>query len=172
MPPIVYSKVPFSGSSSSHSLRAGAKPVSSGRNTVQAHALADLSASSSTASSSAASCSVSSFDSCASSFVGVNRRLAQKLRQKYIVDQQQFLQAGQGRGRGRLSLEAVAAPERAARAAAPSMKTVEVDLGDRSYPIYIGSGLLHQGELLRKHIPGKRALIVTNETIAPLYLEE
>ncbi|KXZ56038.1 hypothetical protein GPECTOR_2g1590 [Gonium pectorale] len=51
------------------------------------------------------------------------------------------------------------------------MKTVDVDLGDRSYPIYIGAGLLNQGELLRKHIPGKRVLIVTNETIAPLYLE-
>ncbi|KAG2445464.1 hypothetical protein HXX76_000082 [Chlamydomonas incerta] len=65
------------------------------------------------------------------------------------------------------ALHAVAAPERAASA----MKTVEVDLGDRSYPIYIGAGLLNQGELLRKHIPGKRVLIVTNETIAPLYLE-
>lgn len=52
------------------------------------------------------------------------------------------------------------------------MKTVEVELGDRSYPIYIGEGLLQQGELLRKHIPGKRVLIVTNETIAPLYLEQ
>jgi 3-dehydroquinate synthase len=51
------------------------------------------------------------------------------------------------------------------------MKTVEVDLGDRSYPIYIGQGLLNQGELLRKHIPGKRVLIVTNETVAPLYLD-
>ncbi len=52
------------------------------------------------------------------------------------------------------------------------MKTVQVDLGDRSYPIYIGVGLLDHGELLRKHIPGKRVLIVTNETIAPLYLEK
>lgn len=33
------------------------------------------------------------------------------------------------------------------------------------------AGLLDQGELLRKHIPGKTALIVTNETIAPLYLD-
>ncbi len=32
-------------------------------------------------------------------------------------------------------------------------------------------GLLDQGELLRQHIPGKTALIVTNETIAPLYLD-
>lgn len=52
------------------------------------------------------------------------------------------------------------------------MKTVKVDLGDRSYPIYIGAGLLEHGELLRKHIPGKRVLIVTNETIAPLYLDK
>ena len=45
-------------------------------------------------------------------------------------------------------------------------------LGDRADPIYIGPGLLEQGELLRKHIPGKRVLIVTNETIAPLYLDK
>lgn len=63
----------------------------------------------------------------------------------------------------------MAAAERAA-AAAP-MRVVEVDLGDRTYPIYIGRGLLDQGELLRQHIPGKTALIVTNETVAPLYLE-
>ena len=37
------------------------------------------------------------------------------------------------------------------------MKTVDVALGDRSYPIYIGSGLLTgKGELLRKHVPGKQ----------------
>lgn len=53
-----------------------------------------------------------------------------------------------------------------------ALTSVEVDLGDRSYPIYIGWGLLEKGELLRKHVPGKRVLIVTNETIAPLYLEK
>lgn len=52
------------------------------------------------------------------------------------------------------------------------MKVVEVDLGDRSYPIYIGTSLLDQGELLRKHVPGKRVLVVTNTTIAPLYLDK
>lgn len=49
--------------------------------------------------------------------------------------------------------------------------TVEVDLGDRSYPIYIGSSLLDNGELIRRHVPGNTALVVTNETIAPLYLD-
>ncbi|BDA41939.1 3-dehydroquinate synthase, chloroplastic [Coccomyxa sp. Obi] len=51
------------------------------------------------------------------------------------------------------------------------MTTVDVPLGDRSYPIYIGQGLLDQGELLQRHIPGKRVLIVTSTTIAPLYLD-
>lgn len=51
------------------------------------------------------------------------------------------------------------------------MQVVTVDLGQRTYPIYIGGGLLDQGELLRQHIPGKTALVVTNETVAPLYLE-
>ncbi|CAH9080605.1 unnamed protein product [Cuscuta europaea] len=49
---------------------------------------------------------------------------------------------------------------------------VEVDLGNRSYPIYIGSGLLDQPELLHRHIHGKRVLIVTNTTVAPLYLDK
>ncbi|MBA1146719.1 3-dehydroquinate synthase [Ectothiorhodospiraceae bacterium WFHF3C12] len=49
------------------------------------------------------------------------------------------------------------------------MRTVQVDLQDRSYPIYIGTGLLDQPELLRRHIPGNSALVVTNETVAPIY---
>lgn len=52
------------------------------------------------------------------------------------------------------------------------MIKLEVDLGDRSYPIYIGSGLLGQENLLRPFIHGKRALLVTNEVIAPLYLDK
>lgn len=52
------------------------------------------------------------------------------------------------------------------------LKTVTVDLGDRTYPIYIGSGLLDKPELLTNHIRGKAVLIVTNQTIAPLYLDK
>lgn len=52
------------------------------------------------------------------------------------------------------------------------MKTLNVSLGDRSYPIYIGTDLLAQPELLTNHIRGKEVLIVTNETIAPLYLDK
>jgi 3-dehydroquinate synthase len=48
---------------------------------------------------------------------------------------------------------------------------LEVDLDDRSYPIYIGTELLGQADLIGRHIPGRSALIVTNSTVAPLYLE-
>lgn len=51
------------------------------------------------------------------------------------------------------------------------MKKLIVQLDDRSYPIYIGSGLLSCPELLTQHIKSKQVLVVTNETIAPLYLE-
>ena len=50
------------------------------------------------------------------------------------------------------------------------MHTLDVALGARSYPIYIGQSLLEQ-DLLRRHIRARQALIVTNETIAPLYLD-
>ncbi len=52
------------------------------------------------------------------------------------------------------------------------MQTLTVGLGERSYPIHIGSGLLGQAELLRPYLPRKRAAIVTNTTVAPLYLEQ
>ncbi len=52
------------------------------------------------------------------------------------------------------------------------MQTLTVGLGDRSYPIYIGDGLLARAELLQAHIPRKRAAIVTDTTVAPLYLEK
>ncbi|MFA7555391.1 MAG: 3-dehydroquinate synthase [Spongiibacteraceae bacterium] len=52
------------------------------------------------------------------------------------------------------------------------MQILNVDLGDRSYPIYIGAGLLGQPQLLRQHITGHQVLVVTNETVAPLYLSQ
>lgn len=52
------------------------------------------------------------------------------------------------------------------------MKTLHVELGDRSYPIYIGSGLLQQPELLLQHIQGQQVLVVSNETVAPIYLDQ
>ncbi|MGZ8165598.1 MAG: 3-dehydroquinate synthase [Methylobacter sp.] len=51
------------------------------------------------------------------------------------------------------------------------MKKLLVALGDRSYPIYIGTGLLNQAELFTEHIKSRQVIVVTNETIAPLYLD-
>jgi 3-dehydroquinate synthase len=51
------------------------------------------------------------------------------------------------------------------------MKSLSVALGKRSYPIYIGSGLLNQPGLYARHIKAKQVIVITNETIAPLYLD-
>lgn len=52
------------------------------------------------------------------------------------------------------------------------MNELIVDLGDRSYPIYIGPKRLSQVGLIKKHVCGNSVLIVTNDVVAPLYLEE
>ena len=49
--------------------------------------------------------------------------------------------------------------------------TVRVELGARSYPIVIGSGLLGGAFDLAPYLAGGTCLIVSNETVAPLYLE-
>ncbi len=49
---------------------------------------------------------------------------------------------------------------------------LNVDLGDRSYPIFIGNQLLDTYSLITDHILGNSALIVTNTTVAPLYLNK
>ena len=51
------------------------------------------------------------------------------------------------------------------------MKTVNVDLGERSYPIVIGRSLLDGNFNLAEHVRGGDCLVVSNETVAPLYLD-
>jgi 3-dehydroquinate synthase len=50
------------------------------------------------------------------------------------------------------------------------MQTLTVALGDRAYPIHIGRDLLERGDLIAPHVSQKKVAIVTNETVAPLYL--
>ncbi|MCV6588744.1 MAG: 3-dehydroquinate synthase [Marinobacterium sp.] len=50
------------------------------------------------------------------------------------------------------------------------MQTLNVALGERSYPIFIGRDLLAQG-LMNPYIRGRQVMIVSNETIAPLYMD-
>lgn len=47
--------------------------------------------------------------------------------------------------------------------------SIEVDLGDRSYPIHIGSSLIHNPELFAAHVKGRTVMVVTNTTVGPLY---
>jgi 3-dehydroquinate synthase len=50
------------------------------------------------------------------------------------------------------------------------MHTLDVALAERGYPIYIGKGLL-DGELVRRHVRARQVLVVSNDVIAPLYLD-
>lgn len=52
------------------------------------------------------------------------------------------------------------------------MKTLTVALGERSYPIFIGHGLLAESKWVQPYVRAKQVCIVTNETIAPLYLAQ
>jgi 3-dehydroquinate synthase len=51
------------------------------------------------------------------------------------------------------------------------MRILDVELGRRSYPVYIGKGLLSSTEILERHISGTQVMVVSNETVAPLYLD-
>ena len=52
------------------------------------------------------------------------------------------------------------------------MDILNVALGSRSYPILIGAGLLTRTELFNERLPARDLLIVSNTTVAPLYLKE
>jgi 3-dehydroquinate synthase len=51
------------------------------------------------------------------------------------------------------------------------MKTLELELGERSYPIHIGSQLIDRADLYKKHLKGSFTAVVTNQTVAPLYAD-
>ena len=52
------------------------------------------------------------------------------------------------------------------------MRTVTVGLGERAYPIHIGEGLLTCPDLFLPHLPQRKISVVTNTTVASLYLEK
>ena len=52
------------------------------------------------------------------------------------------------------------------------MKTININLGQRGYPIYVGEGLIENFDLFIKHIPNKKVAIITNDKVAPLYLQK
>ncbi len=52
-----------------------------------------------------------------------------------------------------------------------TMKTLQLDLGERSYPIHIGPALLSRPELYQAAIRGRQVMVVSNDTVAPLYMD-
>ena len=52
------------------------------------------------------------------------------------------------------------------------IQTLQVALGDRSYPIHIGAGIISQSDFILPHLKRKQVAIVTNTTVAPLYLQK
>jgi len=52
-----------------------------------------------------------------------------------------------------------------------TLRTLDVALGDRAYPIHIGEGLLGRADLITPFLKRHRVAVVTNDVVAPLYLE-
>lgn len=52
------------------------------------------------------------------------------------------------------------------------IQTLHVGLAERSYPIHIGSDLLGRADLLLPYIPHKRVVVISNTTVAPLYMQQ
>ena len=50
-------------------------------------------------------------------------------------------------------------------------RQLDVALGQRGYPIWIGAGVLHDAARWRAAIRGRHVLVVSNTTVAPLYLD-
>jgi 3-dehydroquinate synthase len=53
----------------------------------------------------------------------------------------------------------------------PEMQTINVNLASNAYPVYLGQGLLGEQTLWQKHLGKGKTLIVSNDVVAPLYLE-
>ena len=51
------------------------------------------------------------------------------------------------------------------------MRTLTVQTPSHQYPIFIGHKLIEQADTLLQPYLGKKAAIITNETVAPLYLK-
>lgn len=54
---------------------------------------------------------------------------------------------------------------------ASETRTLTVELGERAYPIHIGPNLLDRAELYAPHVRGRQVMVVSNESVAPLYLD-
>ena len=51
------------------------------------------------------------------------------------------------------------------------MKTIDIDLPNNAYPVYLGRGLLADSATWQRHLGDGKVLVVSNQTVAPLYLD-
>jgi 3-dehydroquinate synthase len=51
------------------------------------------------------------------------------------------------------------------------METIDIQFDKRSYPIYVGEGLISDYELIRQHLPHNKVAVVTNDLVADIYLK-
>ena len=66
--------------------------------------------------------------------------------------------------------DAKAHAEKATDHESMTINTLDVALGERTYPIHIGNGILDHGQLIASRLPQKKAAVVTNDVVGPLYL--
>lgn len=52
------------------------------------------------------------------------------------------------------------------------MQTLQLELGERSYPIFIGPDLLGMQSLINEYVQGEQVVIISNDTVAPLYMDK
>lgn len=48
-------------------------------------------------------------------------------------------------------------------------ETINLTTGDHQYPIHVGSGLLADREMIAPHIQGRRVMLISNETVGPMF---
>ena len=53
-----------------------------------------------------------------------------------------------------------------------AMTTIDVDIASNGYPVYLGNGLLSEPSLWKRHLGAGKTLIVSNDVVAPLYLDQ
>lgn len=51
------------------------------------------------------------------------------------------------------------------------MKRIDIDLGDRAYPVLVGHGLLDRRDAWSEWVPDGPLVVFTNDVVAPLYLD-
>ena len=103
--------------------------------------------------------------------IETGRPNVQYLIQTIVAHLENLPEQPKGAAPGRADSQPMTEPSQTAAAAAAEPITLQVDLGERSYPITIGQSLLANAQRIVDAVSGERAAIVTNTVVGPLYLD-